>query len=184
MTTTLKIENEILERIRSKDRATLSTIYKEGYPMVEKYVLNNSGSQTDAQDVFQDAMYLLIKKAALNEFRLSSKPSTFIFGIAKNLWLKQLSKGKVDALALQIENDLNTDEDVVDLNQLTRVKQMKTCLINLGQPCQTILEQFYFIGTSMKEIAKMLHYTNANNAKNQKYKCFMRLKKMMTEVVD
>jgi hypothetical protein len=31
----------------------------------------------------------------------------------------------------------------------------------------------------MKEIAKMLHYTNANNAKNQKYKCFVRLKKMV-----
>ena len=31
---------------------------------------------------------------------------------------------------------------------------------------------------SMEEIAKSFGYTNADNAKNQKYKCLMRLKKI------
>ena len=34
---------------------------------------------------------------------------------------------------------------------------------------------------SMEEIAAELGYTNAENVKNQKYKCILRLRKLMVE---
>jgi RNA polymerase sigma factor (sigma-70 family) len=182
VTTDIKITVEFVDKIKAKDRKTLSLIYKDTYPMVEKYILQNSGSRDDAQDVFQDAMYVLIKKSEDPEFTLTAKVSTFVFGITKNLWLKQLSKNKLDVEALQIENEFDATPTVTDTKNLERVKRMKDCLYQLGEPCKTILEHFYFLKTPMKRIAEMLHYTNANNAKNQKYKCFMRLKKMMTTV--
>lgn len=146
--------------------------------MVEKYVIDNSGSGDDARDVFQDAMYLLIKKSEDVAFELTSKLSTFLFGVSKNLWLKQLTKKNLDQKDYAESLDLD-DIDEEDLDQLSKNKKMKDCIEDLGEPCKTIIVQFYFNQTSMKEIADMLHYTNANNAKNQKYKCFMRLKKMM-----
>lgn len=146
--------------------------------MVEKYVIDNSGSGDDARDVFQDAMYLLIKKSEDVAFELTSKLSTFLFGVSKNLWLKQLTKKNLDQKDYAESLDLD-DIDEEDLEQLSKNKKMKDCIGDLGEPCKTIIVQFYFNQTSMKEIADMLHYTNANNAKNQKYKCFMRLKKMM-----
>jgi predicted DNA-binding protein YlxM (UPF0122 family) len=42
----------------------------------------------------------------------------------------------------------------------------------------TILEDYYLHKKSMQEIAEKFGYTNAENAKNQKYKCLMRLKKL------
>jgi len=63
--------------------------------------------------------------------------------------------------------------------ELAQNKLMKKCIDLLGEPCKTIITQFYFFQASMQEIAQQLNYTNANNAKNQKYKCFIRLKKMV-----
>lgn len=179
MTLEDQINRSILERLRNRDQETLKVIYKRAYPMVEKYIVSNSGSKADAEDIFQDAFYLFIKKAEQADFSLTSKPDTFLFGISRNLWLKQLTKPKINAAELDAE--YKTEEDEQDTSMLHKVKRMKACLLLLGEPCRTIIEQFYFLGTSMKKIAELLNYTNANNAKNQKYKCFVRLKKLVLE---
>ena len=188
VTSETKIMTAILRKIRARDRETLTSIYKEAYPMVEKYITNNSGTKADAQDVFQDSMYILIKKTANADFILTAKVSTFLFGISKNLWLKQITANKIDLEDLKRETEPNHETEVhfmneQDFDQLKKVQRMKKCLTALGEPCKTILEHFYFLKTTMKRIAEILHYTNANNAKNQKYKCFVRLKKMVLNEV-
>jgi RNA polymerase sigma factor (sigma-70 family) len=171
-------EAELVAKIKLRDNETLKRIYSETYPMVEKYILKNNGRSADAEDVFQDAFYLMIKKVMDPEFILSSKISTFLFGISKNLWLKQLTKKSIDTQTLKSEQDFDLLPESDHL-KLERVQLMQKSIEKLGEPCRTIIVQFYFLETSMKEIAKMLNYTNANNAKNQKYKCFMRLKKIL-----
>ncbi|NOQ71542.1 MAG: sigma-70 family RNA polymerase sigma factor [Crocinitomix sp.] len=177
-----EITTRIVDQIRVRDRNTLTSVYRDAYPMVEKYILNNSGSKTEAQDIFQDALYVLIKKTADKNFELTAKVSTYLFSVGKNLWLKQLVAHKIDASGLATENEYEEQLDEVDITKLKKVKHMQACITKLGEPCCTIITQFYFLKTPMKRIAEMLHYTNANNAKNQKYKCFMRLKKMVLGV--
>jgi len=41
-----------------------------------------------------------------------------------------------------------------------------------------LLEAYYINRKGMTEISAEFGYTNADNAKNQKYKCLMRLKKL------
>jgi hypothetical protein len=48
----------------------------------------------------------------------------------------------------------------------------------LGEPCKTIMEDFYMHNKSMQDICERFGYTNADNAKTQKYKCLQRLKKL------
>jgi hypothetical protein len=48
----------------------------------------------------------------------------------------------------------------------------------LGEPCRGIIKDFYVDHLNMIEIADKYGYTNADNAKNQKYKCLQRLKKI------
>jgi predicted DNA-binding protein YlxM (UPF0122 family) len=55
---------------------------------------------------------------------------------------------------------------------------MAQALNQLGEPCRTLLEDYYFQDLSMQLITEKFGYTNADNAKNQKYKCLMRLKKL------
>ena len=172
------ISAEMIECIRKEDRKMLSKIYAETYPMVAKYVRENSGTEADAQDVFQDGFYLFIKKVKHSDFELTSKISTFLFGISRNLWLKELTKKKLNESDYKAELEVGLIEE--DEHQLlAQNKLMKKCIDLLGEPCKTIIVQFYFFQASMQEIAEKLNYTNANNAKNQKYKCFVRLKKMV-----
>jgi len=55
---------------------------------------------------------------------------------------------------------------------------MEKAMNGLGEPCKSLLEAFYMQKRSMQEIASGFGYTNSENAKNQKYKCLMRLKKL------
>jgi DNA-directed RNA polymerase specialized sigma24 family protein len=55
---------------------------------------------------------------------------------------------------------------------------MEQSLNSLGEPCRSLLKAYYLEMKSMVEIAGDFGYTNADNAKNQKYKCLMRLKKI------
>ena len=52
---------------------------------------------------------------------------------------------------------------------------------DLGEPCKTIITDFFYGGLTMEEIAEKMGYTNAANAKNQKYKCFKRFKKLVID---
>ena len=55
---------------------------------------------------------------------------------------------------------------------------MESALLQLGEPCKTIIEDYYMQNKSMQEICEKFGYTNADNAKTQKYKCLQRLKKL------
>ena len=176
-------DQKIITLIRSKDKKTLAKIYQDVYPMVLKYVIKNSGSEDDAQDIFQDAFYVLIKKVEDVNFQLSSLLSTYLVGISKNLWLKKLTKTELNTIAYQEElshADEFLEED--ENKNLTKVKSIADAITALGEPCKTLIVQYYYFKASMKDIAKMLNYTNADNAKNQKYKCLQRLKKIALKI--
>ena len=55
---------------------------------------------------------------------------------------------------------------------------MENAINHLGEPCKSLLEAYYLQKQNMQVIAANFGYTNADNAKNQKYKCLMRLKKI------
>jgi hypothetical protein len=55
---------------------------------------------------------------------------------------------------------------------------MEKAMNNLGEPCKSLLEAFYIQKRNMQDIAAGFGYTNAENAKNQKYKCLVRLKRL------
>ena len=55
---------------------------------------------------------------------------------------------------------------------------MDRAMGSLGEPCKSLLEGYYIKKMDMQALAVEFGYTNADNAKNQKYKCLMRLKKL------
>ena len=55
---------------------------------------------------------------------------------------------------------------------------MDRALNSLGEPCKSLLQGYYLKKMDMNALAAEFGYTNADNAKNQKYKCLMRLKKL------
>ncbi|MVT10163.1 RNA polymerase sigma factor [Chitinophaga tropicalis] len=175
-------DRELLLGLARNDDKALATIYTENFPSVLRMVLQYKGSEDDAKDLFQEAMIILYEKVQQDEFDLYSKLKTFLYAICRHLWLKKQQNGSWQ-LALPDElaeilpgEDLNiTQEHQQKDLQFTIMEQ---AMGNMGEPCKTILEDYYVRKMSMQEIAEKFGYTNSENAKNQKYKCLMRLKKL------
>jgi len=74
-------------------------------------------------------------------------------------------------LPAEDDTETNSERDL----QFTK---MEGALKLLGEPCKTIIEDYYINNMSMQEICERFGYTNADNAKTQKYKCLQRLKKL------
>ena len=152
--------------------------------MVQSLILNNSGYADDARDIFQEAMIVLYQKARSGSFELNSQLKTYLYSVCRRLWLKRLNQ--MQRISPEVDN---LEETVPVEEELERHEQrnrdflvMEQAMNNLGEPCKSLLEAYYMGKKSMVEIAGDFGYTNADNAKNQKYKCLMRLKKIFTQI--
>ena len=177
----IQIDFDILQGIRLGNHQAIAQLYQLYFPPIVHMVINNRGSREEAQDIFQEAVMVLYHKSRDPDFRLSSKLQTFLYAIAKRLWLKQLTRGEAKYQKdniLNYEESLAADEALEDHEaKEADFRQMEAALSGLGEPCKTILQDFYIQGLSMTAICEKFGYTNSDNAKTQKYKCLQRLKK-------
>lgn len=175
-------DQEIIEGVANGDSRCINRIYKSFYPSIAKMIINNNGSEDEAKDIFQEAVMVLYDKITQQNFELSSKLSTFLFAVSRRLWLKQLNRKGSSANTSDISDfeDILQVEEEIEKHEETEIKfeQMNAALSELGEPCQTLLKDFYIDNLSMQDIKEKFGYTNADNAKNQKYKCLQRLKKL------
>ncbi len=138
--------------------------------VVKKHVLSQHGTKQDAQDIFQEALIILHRKANIEAFELTSSLNTLIFGISKNLWRDQLRKKKT---ILQENNNTIADTIEFDLSieQEKKFRLAENALENIAEQCKKLLELFYIKKESMISIANLLGMSSENAAKTQKYKC-------------
>ncbi|MFT4023207.1 MAG: sigma-70 family RNA polymerase sigma factor [Flavihumibacter sp.] len=175
-----RAERELLKGLAEKDAAATETIYRKHYQMVQSMVLGGNGSIDDARDVFQETMLVLYDKARNPAFELTCLLKTFIYSVARRLWLKRLQQMQKTGPALEsIAETVSVEDDVeATENAETAFSVMEKAMTGLGEPCKSLLSAFYLEKRNMAEIAGSFGYTNAENAKNQKYKCLTRLKKL------
>ncbi len=175
---------DFIDGLRHNNDLVLRALYKKYYNLVLKYVVNNSGNSEAAADIYQETIIVLYENVQKPSFVLNCQLQTFIFSIAKRLWLKQL-RGN-GHLARFNEGE---EEEVVDvteeisehLKKESDILKMNACMEGLGEPCSTILKDFYVYKLSMDDISEKFGYTNSDNAKTQKYKCLQRLKRRFFE---
>ena len=173
-------EQALLKGLAQNDSKAVEALYKSHFSMIQHFVTNNNGSFDDARDIFQEAMITLYEKVQLDNFGLTCQIKTYLFSICKNLWLKRLQQmGKYSAPLSAQEETISVEEDLDQFEKKDAAFAiMDRALNSLGEPCKSLLEGYYLNKKGMQELASQFGYTNADNAKNQKYKCLMRLKKL------
>ncbi|MEM6523123.1 MAG: sigma-70 family RNA polymerase sigma factor [Bacteroidota bacterium] len=146
---------------------------------------NYSTDQAGAADLFQDTVIILyqnIRNHVLQE--LNSSLKTYLFSIGKNLALKKLRKETrmvVNEKVLEL-NATHINYDVFEESDKKRV--VAKLMDDLGEPCRSILNLFYFHRFTMDAIAERLGYKNENVVKSQKLRCFNTLRKLALEQFD
>lgn len=173
-------EQALLKGLAQNDSKAIETIYKENFNMVQALIINNNGSYDEARDIFQEAMIALYEKAQSESFVLTCKINTYVYSICRRLWLKRLQQlGRYSKQVEGLEETVQVEEDLeVHEKRNADFTIMERALNSLGEPCRSLIEGFYIKKKDMQALSREFGYTNADNAKTQKYKCLMRLKKL------
>jgi len=177
---TTPTDSEIVFGILNNSESAIKRLYVAYFPMVMQLIINNNGTADDAKDIYQEAIIVLYNKIKKGDFELNSKLKTFIYSVCRRLWLKRLSQMNRYGGDIRDFQEYSPVEDEVDQynERDMQFTKMQSALQLLGEPCKTIIEDFYINNRSMQEICEDFGYTNADNAKTQKYKCLQRLKKL------
>jgi RNA polymerase sigma factor (sigma-70 family) len=177
---TTEQEKQLLVGLAGNDKKAIEAIYRENYTVIQGFVLNNNGSVDDARDIFQEAMIVLYEKALSGTFELHCQIRTYMYSVCRRLWLKRLQYDQ--KFTTKVENLLETvhvEEELEDHEKKnTDFMIMESAMNKIGEPCKSLLDAYYLQKKSMQDIASEFGYTNADNAKTQKYKCLVRLKKI------
>jgi RNA polymerase sigma factor (sigma-70 family) len=173
-------EQDLLKGLAIGDKQTIERIYRDHFNLIQSLIINNNGSADDAKDIFQEAMIVLYEKVRSGHFELNCQLKTYLYSVSKRLWLKKLSANNRFVLTGADPEPSFPVEEEVEAHEKRDAEfdMMEKAIASLGEPCKSLLEAYYLNKQNMQVIAAAFGYTNADNAKNQKYKCLVRLKKI------
>jgi len=168
-------DQEIIIGLKSGESFAVNYLAKEYLPMIRYFISKNNGSEEDAKDIFQDALFILIDKISSNDFNLQVTLSTYLFAICKNLWLMVLDRQKAarnyeKRRSLDIfESDFSERGDTAFSERIFR-----QCFDTMDDVSQKILKM-YWMEITPTEIAEKLGYSYGY-VRKKKSECMKELK--------
>lgn len=169
---------EILELLRANKYSKAAEKLYGYFPVIKKFILKNSGTKQDAEDIYQDALIILMRKAQESQFVLTSSLNTYLYSVCRFLWSDQLKRKskKVEKDFEKVEGFIASDQISEDIKNESEFALAEKAVSSLGEKCRQLLRLFYFEKISMKEIALKLKFATEKVAKNQKYRCIEKAK--------
>lgn len=152
---------------------------------VKNNVLMNGGSESDADDVFQECLILLDNNVRNNRFEGKSTLKTYFIGMCKWKWYSMKRSTKRVVLT---DDNLKMDSDNFDSPEVLMLSEEKKSIVaellaQLEDKCRQILE-FYQLDYSMEEIAEQVGFLNVQSAKNAAANCRKKFRSLLEENVE
>jgi len=137
----------------TRDKAEFARLFNHFAPRVKAYILRLGMSDATAEEVTQEAMLLVWRKAHL--FNPSkARASTWIFTLARNQNIDRMRREKVQLFELP---DDEPDSDERDMGEHTVIAdRMQGAIAELPEAQAQVLHLSYYEGKSHSEIADQL----------------------------
>ena len=166
----------------------LTQLYRRAFPVVRRHVRRHGGSAHDAEDVFQDALVILYEQAVNGTLTLTASASTYLAGIARNLWhheLRRRARLPHEALPDDLEPPAAAEPAATEEVAFAVLDYVE----RLGAKCKNVLLSFYYFQQPLTQIAEAHGYRSVRSATVQKFKCLERLRNSVraafqTETID
>lgn len=164
-----------LSGLLRNDPATVRTLYRTHLPAVKRYVLQNNGTGSDAEDVFQEALMVLWMSVKEGRLVPDSDPGGFLFRVAKNKWLDVVRSAAHKHMRV-VHNDqvLGPTSDAPDDIE-DRIARLRGVYEKLDDKCRAILDQFYYERKDLATIAASMG-VEEESIRTIKYRCMMKLR--------
>jgi RNA polymerase sigma factor (sigma-70 family) len=177
-------DSQIIEMIKNRDDKVIGYIRRKYLPIIEYMIKNYAYSngknyctaeESDVDDVFQEALYVLIERVWEQDFKLTSSLITFFYAVCRNILKVKLNKKLLevdfrDYNYMQLKDNNDTDK----LYDLELKRQLFDHYFEkLSDRCRSILK-LYWKEFPVPVIARDLGVT-MNFVMKRKYECIKRL---------
>lgn len=164
-----------LSGLRRNDPGTVRALYAKHFQAVKHYILQNTGTDHDAKDMFQEAMTVLWLKAKEGALTPESDPGGFLFRVAKFKWLDHVRSAAHKHMKVVHDdrtNDMHADvgDDIEE-----RIVRLRGVYDTLDDKCRNVLDRFYFERKDLATIATEMG-VEEESIRTIKYRCMMKLR--------
>lgn len=151
-------DEALLLRIAGGDRAAFARMFEIYARRVKSYLMRLGASASAAEDLTQDAMVAVWRRAASFD-AAKAKASTWIYVIARNAWIDKLRRERVelayrDSLAPEEASEEESPAHAVDRGQT--VEQVAAALSALSAEQRQVVQLSFFEDRPHSEIAERL----------------------------
>lgn len=175
-------DNDLMEMLR-ENSDILSFIYEKHREYCLNFMKSMFNDLDEIKDIYQDAILVLHEKAQKQDFQLTCSIQTYLNSICKNQIRKRFtirernSFQSIEGNEGFLENltDWFDDSHLVCNERVTILKSILSEMKQETSKCYELLKRYFFKNQTMEKIAQKMEYTNADNAKNQKYRCQKKL---------
>ena len=181
---------EIIDGIKNFDEAAGNNLYIKHKDYCMRFMNQMYFDEETNGDIYQDAVIVFIEKMRANKLVLKNTSiQTYLNSICRNQVLVRLNK-KNKPVSMEENWEDNYSDNYTDwFDEQTEIKNDRISVIMeeleamkaKGQICYELLRRIFFENRTMEAVAALMNYTNADNAKNQSYRCRERLKKQVFE---
>lgn len=156
----------------------LKQLYRK-WPDVRKFLKTLGCDSLSAEDIFQEALLIYVRKRESSDFELTVEPFFYVRNTCKLLWYNQARKEQKNGTT-ELQMELPAQEDQW-MEKEMKIREVESTLGKLGAQCQELLQLFYGLGWNMVDIAKKIGLRNDKVAKAQKYRCLQKAKELINE---
>jgi RNA polymerase sigma-70 factor (ECF subfamily) len=153
-----KTDEALIARIAAGDRDAFAHLFSVYAGKVKGYLLRLGAPASVAEDMAQDAMVSVWRRAASFD-PAKAKASTWIFVIARNAWIDKLRREKVELAYRSVtivseESEEEAPEDAAMRGQTE--EQVATALATLSEEQRQVVRLSFFEDRPHSEIAEHL----------------------------
>ena len=164
-------DNYLLESLLKGHEAGISEVYRQIFPKVEKFILQNNGQRADAEDIFHKALLQLIARIRIKKFKITTNLEAYLFTACKNLWRRELNKLKKRVTKDNVVELVNEERDMgYAVLEQERWELYQEIFQQLSENCKKVLGLF-FQKVSYSDIMKRFSYASETVVRQRVFKC-------------
>jgi RNA polymerase sigma-70 factor, ECF subfamily len=186
-------EMQLIREAQAGSRAAFDSLIRTYEQQVLRLALHLTGSESDAEDIYQEAFLKAYRY--LGNFRFECSFYTWIYRIVTNLCLDQLRRKKtrredfatlidqsgeeIDRLA-SVSDDRSYANPARELDRKQLSIKIQSALSNLTPRERTVFELKHYQGLRLRTIGEMLN-TTEETAKNTLFRATKKLRAQLAE---
>ena len=183
MTKSPHTDQKYIDALLNNDASLIEEIYKQHHKEVLNFVKKNNGNEQDADDLFQESLMAIIRRARKGDFVLTVPFGGYFYFIYKGKWLDRLRKSDRDRVIKEDAGRYSEESQTFALEttvQEDRFQLYKRCFEQLSENCSQLL-RLTFEKLSRKDIMERLGYATENSVNQRIHRCRGSLQKLIKQ---